>query len=585
MRGKKEENRFDRFDGPNVNPMVLHRFGQYDRRIYERNTRAAFHRSESAYPEPRETLRNAPALSAMNRGNGAAGQRGDGVTNRRRSEDRPRASRGKGYGDGYARRQPEEEGCGREDRREQLTRIPDLEATAANIGPGSRLVGKEAAREPSGKIAARNGPLEDGVLSTTSAPPSSEPLSRGNAYRDDARLLIIGRPRNKPENGYRSSWPAALAGSVLSKPRVAVERAAVSKPGTGTYVRQDPGDPISQDPVPRAKAGRVPAYLPGYTGATLLENRNAVDVPKRRRFLGRTSRGRRDIPDPPSKGPEGLRERIRAAVRDGKNARSVLRDEDCSANVPSFEKDDGTAKPAKASKLRARNRSFPSSNGQVCASTDTPARIIVRRRGASFSDERFVARERAKGPKGCGRRREATKEHRGAEHKTEVQSERKRDRVRVRTHVTVVGGCETEQWRRDANRVEHGRRYLLLRTLLLRSREGSINPPAMHQKVALSCALLALGTIFAVTSCVAFAAPQRNYWSQLEEDDPETFLELIAQLRHTIMRNPELENNKRGFDLGLHRGLSGSQAAKHLMGLATANYAGGPGRRRRSEQA
>lgn len=44
-------------------------------------------------------------------------------------------------------------------------------------------------------------------------------------------------------------------------------------------------------------------------------------------------------------------------------------------------------------------------------------------------------------------------------------------------------------------------------------------------------------------------------------------------------------SNKRGLDLGLSRGFSGSQAAKHLMGLAAANYAGGPGRRRRSEQA
>ncbi|XP_037772675.1 uncharacterized protein LOC119568289 [Penaeus monodon] len=41
---------------------------------------------------------------------------------------------------------------------------------------------------------------------------------------------------------------------------------------------------------------------------------------------------------------------------------------------------------------------------------------------------------------------------------------------------------------------------------------------------------------------------------------------------------------KRGLDLGLGRGFSGSQAAKHLMGLAAANFAGGPGRRRRSPE-
>ncbi|CAG9823767.1 unnamed protein product [Phaedon cochleariae] len=41
--------------------------------------------------------------------------------------------------------------------------------------------------------------------------------------------------------------------------------------------------------------------------------------------------------------------------------------------------------------------------------------------------------------------------------------------------------------------------------------------------------------------------------------------------------------SKRGLDFGLGRGFSGSQAAKHLMGLAAANFAGGPGRRRRSD--
>nr|CAI5825369.1 unnamed protein product [Callosobruchus analis] len=44
-----------------------------------------------------------------------------------------------------------------------------------------------------------------------------------------------------------------------------------------------------------------------------------------------------------------------------------------------------------------------------------------------------------------------------------------------------------------------------------------------------------------------------------------------------------MKGTKRGLDLGLGRGFSGSQAAKHLMGLAAANFAGGPGRKRRSD--
>ncbi|XP_076284189.1 diuretic hormone class 2 isoform X2 [Lasioglossum baleicum] len=85
------------------------------------------------------------------------------------------------------------------------------------------------------------------------------------------------------------------------------------------------------------------------------------------------------------------------------------------------------------------------------------------------------------------------------------------------------------------------------------------------------------------TTTLAQAAPQQNYWGQQTIDDPEALMDLYERLERTIMRNPEMEN-KRGLDLGLSRGFSGSQAAKHLMGLAAANYAGGPGRRRRSEQ-
>ncbi|KAI4502386.1 hypothetical protein M0802_002298 [Mischocyttarus mexicanus] len=107
----------------------------------------------------------------------------------------------------------------------------------------------------------------------------------------------------------------------------------------------------------------------------------------------------------------------------------------------------------------------------------------------------------------------------------------------------------------------------------------------MQKQIAISCFILMAITVMAVSSTLADAAPfsQQNYWNQLEEDDPEALLDMLARLRHSIMRNQELENNKRGLDLGLSRGFSGSQAAKHLMGLAAANYAGGPGRRRRSE--
>ncbi|EGI66870.1 Diuretic hormone class 2 [Acromyrmex echinatior] len=64
-----------------------------------------------------------------------------------------------------------------------------------------------------------------------------------------------------------------------------------------------------------------------------------------------------------------------------------------------------------------------------------------------------------------------------------------------------------------------------------------------------------------------------------------TLLMFVVVIAVSSLTADAIPRNKRGLDLGLNRGYSGSQAAKHMMGLAAANYAGGPGRRRRSEQA
>ncbi|XP_056635828.1 diuretic hormone class 2 [Diorhabda sublineata] len=69
----------------------------------------------------------------------------------------------------------------------------------------------------------------------------------------------------------------------------------------------------------------------------------------------------------------------------------------------------------------------------------------------------------------------------------------------------------------------------------------------------------------------------------LERQNPKYLMQTISRLRQALINDEEMENSKRGLDLGLGRGFSGSQAAKHLMGLAAANFAGGPGRKRRSE--
>ncbi|KAL0112371.1 hypothetical protein PUN28_012005 [Cardiocondyla obscurior] len=103
-------------------------------------------------------------------------------------------------------------------------------------------------------------------------------------------------------------------------------------------------------------------------------------------------------------------------------------------------------------------------------------------------------------------------------------------------------------------------------------------------KMTVLCTLLTFLVVVAVSSFTADAIPH-SYWDQQDDMNREEFLELLSRLSRAVMSRPEMENTKRGLDLGLNRGFSGSQAAKHLMGLAAANYAGGPGRRRRSEQA
>ncbi|XP_001988057.2 diuretic hormone class 2 isoform X4 [Drosophila grimshawi] len=73
-------------------------------------------------------------------------------------------------------------------------------------------------------------------------------------------------------------------------------------------------------------------------------------------------------------------------------------------------------------------------------------------------------------------------------------------------------------------------------------------------------------------------------YNELEEVPDDLLMELMTRFGRTIIRaRNDLENSKRTVDFGLARGYSGTQEAKHRMGLAAANFPGGPGRRRRSE--
>lgn len=83
----------------------------------------------------------------------------------------------------------------------------------------------------------------------------------------------------------------------------------------------------------------------------------------------------------------------------------------------------------------------------------------------------------------------------------------------------------------------------------------------------------------------AYSAPPSYYqpaYNEIDDQPDEFLMDLIARYGQTIMnaRN-ELENSKRTVDFGLSRGYSGAQEAKHRMAMQIANFAGGPGRRKR----
>ncbi|XP_063362710.1 diuretic hormone class 2 isoform X3 [Cydia amplana] len=103
--------------------------------------------------------------------------------------------------------------------------------------------------------------------------------------------------------------------------------------------------------------------------------------------------------------------------------------------------------------------------------------------------------------------------------------------------------------------------------------------------VLASCALV--GLLLAVPAAT-YPRYQNNYYRNDGPYDPEEIMDMLNRLGNLIQMERKMENfkdditsEKRAIDLGLSRGYSGAMQAKHLLGLAAANYEGGPGRRRR----
>merc|ERR1719410_1727302 len=80
------------------------------------------------------------------------------------------------------------------------------------------------------------------------------------------------------------------------------------------------------------------------------------------------------------------------------------------------------------------------------------------------------------------------------------------------------------------------------------------------------------------------------------DSPPEYVLNMITDLGSLLKQRYKIEqirapdtseednSDKRGIDFGLGRGYSGSQAARHMLGLQQVNFAGGPGKRKKRSE-
>ncbi|XP_028179536.1 diuretic hormone class 2 isoform X2 [Ostrinia nubilalis] len=99
-----------------------------------------------------------------------------------------------------------------------------------------------------------------------------------------------------------------------------------------------------------------------------------------------------------------------------------------------------------------------------------------------------------------------------------------------------------------------------------------------------SCALIALLLVLPTSAYPSY----NNYYRDDGQYEPEEIVDMLGRLQNLLQFERKMENfkdeitsEKRALDLGLSRGYSGALQAKHMLGVAAANSAFGPGRRRR----
>ncbi|KFM77019.1 Diuretic hormone class 2, partial [Stegodyphus mimosarum] len=103
----------------------------------------------------------------------------------------------------------------------------------------------------------------------------------------------------------------------------------------------------------------------------------------------------------------------------------------------------------------------------------------------------------------------------------------------------------------------------------------------MEKEISFRIFFAVLALMVCCVSSLEAQMASRYKRSVVEIDNPKETLQVLGNLAQRILEAESISNEKRGLDLGLSRGFSGSQAAKHLMGLSAASFANGPGRKRR----
>ncbi|XP_023320691.1 uncharacterized protein LOC111695558 [Eurytemora carolleeae] len=93
--------------------------------------------------------------------------------------------------------------------------------------------------------------------------------------------------------------------------------------------------------------------------------------------------------------------------------------------------------------------------------------------------------------------------------------------------------------------------------------------------------LAILAGVYMIGTCEGAPEPRYRFVRPSAEENDYVY-KYIPDIRKLLELNPTPRvflTEKRGIDFGLGRGYSGSQAARHMLGLQQASFAGGPGKR------